>query len=275
MRRLGKKKGFTLVELSISIVFISVLSLTIVFIINNTVAVYRRGVTLNQINTVGMDLVDDFRVTIQNSPPVVLEDLCEKSGVSDCNANEAAVAGLVSLQVGGDVGGVGNVPIGGAFCTGAYSYLWNSGYVFSGDADDEALSFKYNSESGVQTKEGFRLLKVKDKNRVVCKKVSEDNEVDVTGEDETFKDDDLNELLATEGSLVLYDLYAPLPATNSVEKNSLYSVSFVLGTIHGGANITATGDFCKPPNSEDGKEKENFDYCAINKFNFAAQANGG
>ena len=35
----------------------------------------------------------------------------------------------------------------------------------------------------------------------------------------------------------------------------------------------SSGNFCKTPESFE--SDENFDYCAINKFNFAAQAIGG
>ena len=69
LKRGGSRRGFTLVELSLSLVFISILSLTIVLMINNAVESYQRGVTLNQINTVGMDLVDDIRTAVQNSSP--------------------------------------------------------------------------------------------------------------------------------------------------------------------------------------------------------------
>ena len=61
------KTGFTMIELSLSLVFVGILSIMMVLIISDTVASYRRGVTLNRINTVGMDLVDDMRSAVQNS----------------------------------------------------------------------------------------------------------------------------------------------------------------------------------------------------------------
>ena len=61
------------------------------------------------------------------------------------------------------------------------------------------------------------------------------------------------------------------PATNDLGKASFYSVSFILGTVQGGINVMSSGNFCKAPEEDD----SNFDYCAINKFNFAAQATGG
>ncbi len=76
MRKNSSKKGFTLVELSLSIAFIAILSITIALIINDAISTYRRGLTLNQINTTGMDLVDDIRTAVQNSPATPPIDTC-------------------------------------------------------------------------------------------------------------------------------------------------------------------------------------------------------
>ena len=64
-----KKEGFTLIELSLSIAFISVLSLAVALIITNSISAYHRGLVLNQINTTGMELVDDMRAAVQNALP--------------------------------------------------------------------------------------------------------------------------------------------------------------------------------------------------------------
>lgn len=58
------KAGFTLVELSLSIVLIAVLSIIVISMINNAVSAYHRGLVLNQVNTVGMGLVDDMRLSL-------------------------------------------------------------------------------------------------------------------------------------------------------------------------------------------------------------------
>ena len=170
------------------------------------------------------------------------------------------------------------------------------------DSGMEPLSFKYRRKNGddeviEETKENFRLLKIKDEKRSVCKYAIGKNDkesykrdgiidmtdvsdmADVPYGDALFDDDvifngEAMELLSADeqsAGLALYDLYSSAPATNTLGTVSLYSVSFVLGTVQGGANIRAAGDFCKAPAEADG----NFDYCAINKFNFAAQANGG
>jgi hypothetical protein len=88
-------------------------------------------------------------------------------------------------------------------------------------------------------------------------------------------DEYITDILKFEGSesnLMLYDLQSAKPADNG--RSSFYQISFILGTIHGGINVQSSGDYCATPEGYN-SEVENFDYCAINKFSFSAQAIGG
>ncbi len=285
MRRVGNKKGFTLVELSLSIAFIAILSITVALIINNAVSTYRRGIVLNQINTMGMDLVDDIRTAIQNSPAKSVKSECEivysdansRKNCQDDNATRfVLVKGFASVDGVGD-----NVPVYGAFCTGAYSYIWNSGYfdmrdgLINSKIEKAQVVYRIGGGSDLTIKD-FRLVKVKDRGRSVClSAVGKDSYTDNISNE--FKVDGLSEspeiLLSGDSSqsLALYDLSVAPPATNDLGTDSYYSVSFILGTVQGGINVMSSGNFCKTPEDYD----SNFDYCAINKFNFAAQAVGG
>ena len=271
MRRLGNKKGFTLVELSLSIAFIGILSITIALIINDAIATYRRGLTLNQINTAGMDLVDDMRAAIQNAPASIANSCGENENENymGCLQGHVAVLGMADeVRISNKPINAGEkVPVYGAFCTGVYSYIWNSGYFFASDAkvdpNEKAQLEGFDSD--------FRLLKVKDKNRAVCTEAKGNKFT--TGY--KLDEDSVAELLNAEdkSGLALYDLSVPVPAISEAKKTAFYSVSFILGTVQGGINVMSSGNFCKAPESND--NATNFDYCAINKFNFAAQANGG
>ena len=116
MRKLRGKQGFTLVELSLAVGFIALLSLTVTLIINDTVATYRRGITLNNINTTGMDLVDDIRAAIQSSPARSVLHECEAlysnaSDIATCKNDHAG--SLIILQKKADVvidGEKANIP---------------------------------------------------------------------------------------------------------------------------------------------------------------------
>ena len=74
-----------------------------------------------------------------------------------------------------------------------------------------------------------------------------------------------------EAPLALYDLYlAPLAATPNNDK-LFYSGSFILATISGGVNIMTASNHCQIPDDA-GYSTSGFNYCAVNKFNFAAQS---
>ncbi|MBQ2695230.1 type II secretion system protein [Candidatus Saccharibacteria bacterium] len=346
------RKGFTLIELALSLVFIGILSVSVVLIINDTTASYRRGMTLNHINTVGMDLVDDLRSAVQNSSSKsVLNECivfysdgtsnrtnCENDGgynfVSLTRVAKVRLEDDKMLGFEEDANGV-DIPVYGAFCTGSYSYIWNSGY-FEGnknrDADNQYVQYEasgevqnanpaylkysvapeYSGDDGVRynnglTKEEFdegndegnfvRLLKIRDDKRAVCASVVRNknksggndyinntydsynktnlgNEFDITVANGyvTLTEDPV-ELLLTDvySDLAMYDLEVSQPAESSTRQNSFYAVSFILGTISGGIDVKAKGQSCNPPSDQ---KIGYFDYCAINKFSFAVQANG-
>lgn len=299
------KKGFTLVELSLSIAFIAILSIIIVVIINNTISSYRRGMTLNKINSTGMDLVDDFRAAIQNSPSTAVTALCEiyKSGsneynncVNDGARNFVSVVRLGRVNINGQK--KNNVPVFGALCTGSYSYIWNSGYYANGQVDGVGraeLKYKMDSEEKVKN-DDFRLLKLEDRERAVCVSavIGDDPKIqnagysiqtvsNVSGKtiNSTFNIVNYQPLVEepidilatdTENNLALYDLWSAKPAESKSKRGLFYVASFILGTLQGGVDITAKGNFCATPGGF--KAAEDLDYCAINKFNIASQAMG-
>ena len=111
-----------------------------VLLIQNVTASYRRGLILNQINTVGMDLVDDLRFSIQNATSGSIVRMCElyyntdatsdsKRACKEDNGNSfVSVVKKADVIVGGKTIGT-EMPVYGAFCTGTYTFIWNSGYL--------------------------------------------------------------------------------------------------------------------------------------------------
>ena len=322
------KTGFTLVELSLSMVFISTLSLAVVLVIMGAVSSYHKSITLNQVNTVGAGLVDDMRAAIQDSNSNRLTNQCSRlfgnspSGglpgeqstpAKECEDNGAqnlvSVTRYASVTKDGVSISDSDLPVFGALCTGSYSYIWNSGYFFSEDnhyvigggmGPASLLYVESGQTETVQSKSDFRLLKVRDKERAVCAaaiKVSGNNVLDrydvtnINGGSSVFNttipgiissesvyaiDEEPAELLSNAGGgLALYSLSTSASEQVGIAKNIYYYTSFVLGTVEGGVNIDPAGSSCKPPEDYNDNLTGNFDYCAINKFNFAAMANGG
>ena len=349
----AKRRGFTLIELSLSLVFIGTLSILMVVMIQNAVSSYQRGMTLNKINTTGMDLVDELRMAVQNSSSDAVTSLWVdyddegSEGREKCLEDGADSFTRVTKYADvtlDDVETIEHVPVFGAFCTGSYSYIWNSGY-FLDDANSNVIEnggrdkqrkvegaepayLKYSIDGTTEEAVGkanwtsndglfgngednvgmFRLLKVRDDTRAVC--VSKMRQViDAVNDFENGKSmywshetmEDYNDYITSEfnimnqgtvytypttdeneapeeilardnnNDLVLYDLYTAKPAISSTRNNMFYAVSFIVGTVRGGINIKGTGQNCIPPADY---AREDFDYCAINKFNFAAQASG-
>ncbi|MBR6965442.1 hypothetical protein IKH83_04005 [Candidatus Saccharibacteria bacterium] len=303
MKKSRKKSGFTLTELSFAVLFVALLALTVIVITMNLIASYRRGLMLKQVNTVGNDLIDDLRASISSSSSNTLANLCELKFSTPAAARTAceqdgAYSATYLVRLGNVTVGkntrdektIQNAPLYGAFCSGSYSYIWNSGYYFSDNYEvtipSATLHYKLDGESNVKNISDFRLIKIKDPNRVVCiSKItangytkntdlfgSLNGNFNLTSSSDAFKEDAIDMLENdTYSDLAFYDLSVFRPAVDTTKRNVFYNGSFILATIAGGINITASGDYCATPEEYD---IEDFDYCAINKFNFAIQASG-
>ena len=308
-RSMGEKVrgGFTLVELALSLAFVGVLSMTVVLLIQSVSASYRRGLILNQINTVAMDLVDDIKVSVQNAGSDSVLSKCElyydagSSNRSSCMGDNASsfVSFTRYANVTAEGSDLGLMPVFGAFCSGLYTYVWASGYFESSDAYVRTVGVATPSLTTVASVSGktgrsysnssFRLLKVHDSDRSICVNAMKDqNSSNYVKHDEydnnkikpqmkveqsmITSDEDVVELLPKNkaANLVLYDLFVSTPAVNTTRSNLFYSGAFILGTIRGGINIRAIGNSCKAPDNG----YSDLEYCAINKFNFAAMAGG-
>ena len=328
------RNGFTLVELSLSLVFIAILSIAVVLVMTSAISSYHRSITLNKVDNVGASLMRDMKDAIRTASASSLKLLCEdnygsgSNALADCEEdggkNFASVVRYAKVKIGSiDNASNDSVPVFGAICTGTYSYIWNSGYFFNEyeytveDVDSAKLVYKLSSDNNTTTVSGFKLLKVKDEARKVCA-VAINNaggdpgagsdksnyNVDRTGEagsrignefnlasvipiDERpiqFLGDDSEigsgteggqiEEVKNSGNLAIYNMTTTVSEQRGITKNAYYYNSFILGTVQGGINIDASGNTCATSEG-DYRAVENLDYCAINKFNFAALATGG
>ena len=316
------KKGFTLIELSFAIAFISILLITITLITNEIVSIYRKGYAIKSINQVGRDLIDDFQNSITQSPPTSTAAFCEANykdddtSMQNCEANHGFYSVYqqyysgVKVTSGSDNADVKQVPTGGIFCSGKYSYIWNTGYLFNTDGsyefsgtsqnpqDDLKIEVRYRlaGASADTTTKNFRLLKVEDAARAICASTVPARETGSTNRGYpdpskaligpgvadgtaireitipgTLANDPEELINESDSSLALFDLVVFQPARVTSTNRLLFSGSFILATVSGGVDIMATGDYCQAPSYF----SADFSYCAINKFNFTIQASGG
>lgn len=324
-KNMKTKLGFTLIEVAISMVFIGVLSITVVLLIQNATASYQRGMILNQVNTVGMDLVDEFRVAVQNSTSDPIARMCETyyeqntaagSNWSKCINDNANSFIMVTKKAQVEIEGKNydNMPVFGAFCTGTYTYIWNTGYFDQENTAEYALANmtarKVNGTSPAVLldasdpnfkREGFWLLRIYDAERSVCIKAMEDQIGSAGGKAKNayvplssytngkisnnfYISDEMKDVAASRGEDGI-ELLKKDGTRNDLVLYDLYIAKPALSATR--ANMFYSGSFILGTtrgginiNVSGNNCKppadwtSELDYCAINKFNFAVQAGG-
>ncbi len=269
-----------MIETTLAMAFISVLMLLVAILIMQISAIYTKTLTVQSVEAAGSEVIDNFKRSINASLMVMDKSKC--SGVqeafkSTCE-DDKAYKYIFQQYESTNVFENKNVQTSGVFCSGYYTYFWNSGYVLSNpDVGRYRAKVHYNYNGNSKTLSDFRLLRVLDVNGKVCQeKVSSTYSINVQAENIQYNlgsiTDEPTELLnSSEVQLALYDLKIFRPATHPLSGRAFYAGTFVLGTQQGDIDIKANGDYCRAVPQGNVTE---FDYCAINKFNFAAQALG-
>lgn len=315
--RKGTKNGFTLIELSFAVAFISVLLITITLITNEIVSIYRKGYSIKTVNQVGRDLIEDIQNSIMESPPASVAAFCSAHYYGDnqttskehCNSNNGFYSVYQQFYAKANIRDSEKensmVPIGGLFCSGKYTYIWNSGYLFStdgsytftdapqNDPSNLRLSVKYQIDGREKSDSNFRLLKIEDSSRAICASTLTSADTESVaypdpskillspGNTESYSNrtitvpfslaDEPEEILSeSDAPLALFDFVVFEPARVASTSRLLFSGSFILATTTGGVDITTASNYCKAPSNF----SADFSYCAINKFNFTIQASG-
>ena len=276
-----KKKGFTMIETTLAMAFISVLMLLVAILIMQISAIYTKTLTMQAVNNTGSEIIDDFKRSINASLMVMDGSKCsglQSAYQSTCKNDKAYKYIYQQYETNSLRDDHKTIQTSGVFCSGYYTYFWNSGYVLANASASNyraKVSYTYNGSS--KTLSDFRLIRVLDVNGKACQdKVSNTYSLNTSADNVWYNlggvPDEPAELIdSTEVQLALYDMKIYRPATHPLSGRAYYAGSFVLGTRQGDIDIKANGDFCKSP--PQGHVTE-FDYCAINKFNFAAQAIG-
>ncbi len=283
--------AFTITELSISMAFISMLLIAISGTIMYALSIYQKGVTIRNLNETSQALIDEISRSIAASgnpePDCGLlrgQYVNLQKNKEACNTDSTK---MFYFQQRGNVDIVAesttieDVPLRGFFCTGKYSYIWNSGYLLDTNHYKNASleTFKINFSNGPASDDSdFRFLRVEDSNRLVCAEAWTDGDykeglprdtITISSLDKAKSQELLNS--GAETSLAFYDFSVFTRTYHQIASHSLYSGSFILGTTTGSVDITAESNTCKE--KSDGLSTD-FAYCAINKFNFAVRAGG-
>lgn len=226
------KDGFTLIELMLSMSFISVLLIAIAMTTIQISHIYTKGITLREVDQAGRTVSDELQRTIAASSPF---DVTPKKDDSPLTATSKYV-----VRDGG-----------GRLCLGQYTYVWNYGKALAGGAGAPAIFNKYDDGSEV------RFAKVSDPGGSLCAKP--DLNIDKT------KARDL--LTSGDRDLVLHAFTITKTAKDDETNQALYGITMVIGT-NDRQQLTTDDASCKPPAEGAGDEA----YCSVNQFDIIARA---
>ncbi len=334
----ASKSGFTIVELTLTMSFVAVLLITIAIVTTNIVTIYQKGLTLKAVNSVGRSLVDEFTTAISTAPTIDRTSLCRNliknpdasqadTAIKKCEEDNARNY-IFQERLGeppeeGDFAG-DKVQYGGIFCTGNYSYLWNTYY---GIETGHTLGLEYLEKSangstgskqklpqaGKDDKEQIRLIRINDPTYRLCSAATDPGSyepqvanlkngiindyysIDITEKANSTQDIPLSNPIPQPESgllsefdldLLLYELKVFKQSQDNITRRIYMAGTFILATGRGNVDVTRSGDYCNINDIERFENQENqgsgsifdsgseFNYCAINKFNFASRTAG-
>lgn len=292
------RSGFTMVELSITLAFLAVLLISIAIITTNIISIYQKGMTIKAVNSVGRGLIEELTTGINTAPSVDTTSLCNSLANASAEDIEACLEDSAFKYVYQATYNAEGQQYNGIFCTGYYSYIWNTYY---GVDSGHTLNLRYlpNTGGSAQTIEAPRLLRVEDRTYRVCSTAMESRRYRSTLTSNATLDITtlaVNTSLANripepqsgmlsefDLDLMLYEFTVFPISQDAVTLRTYMAGTFILATLRGDVDITRSGDYCTVGNISGGSFSDNsssydlgseFNYCAINKFNFAARTAG-
>ena len=234
--KLRTTHGFTIIELMLSMTFVSVLMVMIALTVMQIANIYNKGTTMRAVDQAGRSVSADIQTTVAASQPLDIG--------SDGNGG---MNFRLQTHVGGDI----NNPDGGRLCTGSYSYIWNTG---------SGLKNPVNRYAAIDDQ--IRLVKVRDTGALYCS----DTTLSVNKSDAT-------ELLSSgDRELSIQSLRIVPAASDPITQQALYLVKLEIGTsdeasLSRAVTLNSIDTTCKPPSDKDSQQ----DFCAVNKFEFSVR----
>ena len=261
------KTGFTMIETTLSMAFISILLLMTTFLIIQMSAIYQKTLTVKSVNDTAQEIIEDLTRHIHASTIVSTSAKCSRinqTSRGDCERDNAFK--FIFREYEHNLNGK-NVPTNGIFCSGLYTYIWNTGYTFK-EANGQNYRARINGNNN------YRLVRAFDPGGELCLQNINGNtyQYNPSISAPSYSVSSPEELLSTaESDLAVYDMRIFHPARHAYSGQAYYAGTFVLATLQGDIDIKASGEYCKA--SKDAQFDE-FTYCALNKYNFAAEATG-
>lgn len=238
MNRVTKKQqGFTLVELTLAMAFISLLLLAIALTVIQIGSIYNQGTTIKEVNQAARDMNDDLNRNISSVDPIDLS--------KDYVLTPSAAA-----------------PAGGRLCLGSYTYIWNY-------AKGIAANSPYVANANGTP---VRFMRVADSSKAYCTKsgtapaLKDVRASDLGNAQELLKigDHDLG--------IHDFSFATPVPASavDAVTHEQLYTINYLIGTSDITA-LNATQTACLAPNLTNANPL----FCDVEQFSLVVRAGHG
>lgn len=241
MIRQTSQKGFTLIELMLSMAFIGALLVVIAMTSMQIMHTYTKGLTVREANQTGRTISDDIQRTVAASPVFKVEPI--KTGAASEDEKADYIASRYVQKDGG-----------GRLCTGNYTYAWNYGKTkeMSGDTGAPSVYNTYQDSDDL-----IRFIKVDDAGGTLCSDLNQ-----------KINKAQAKELLSGgDRSLAVQQFTITPGASSTASGQALYAVSMTLGTNEQG-QLNVASATCLPPKEGSGNE----DFCAINRFDIVVRA---
>lgn len=248
-----RSNGFTLIELMLSMAFVSILLVTIAMTVMQMAAIYNRGITLKEVNQAARDISDDMRRSVQSSSIFVV------------NTDGSDSTNLVQTRSSVNDS---NVVVTGRLCLGKYSYIWNTASAIETGFNDRA---RFLTSSAGAAGDDVNLVKVADSTKKYC---SKDSSGRLLYKDILYTDANNATELLKQGDRTLRLLYFNVETNDSgydpLSSQRLYTVSYTLGTGNTSAMLLQNGvpTACLGPT----EENSDFAYCNVQQFSIALRA---
>ena len=246
-----KQQGFTLIELSLAMTFISFLLIGIAMTIIQVAAIYNRGTTSKDLNQLSREINVDI----------------------DRNISAAGSLNLSTDYVNSPASASAQTADGGRLCLGTYSYVWN--YAEALEKNNGGVA-KYPAGNDAVV----RLVKVEDPGSVYCTKNPRTGLLankDIRSQD-VGKTKEL--LQVGDHTLGLHSFVfkmAPDSAMDATTGQQIYSLSYIVGTTRISAlNIAdSTIDPAQTACLAAGKPNADPLYCNVQKFSLVVRTGNG
>jgi len=225
------KTGFTLIELSIGLAFISILLISITTSTIQLGNSYNRGITMKTVSQAGRSIIADLQSEFRAVEPI-------------------------SAQIqGSDYVLIPNTsnPTGGRLCLGSYSYIWN----YATTSKINVNSNYYSDDSNTR----IRLVKISDQNKSYC--TANPNYPPIP------KSSARELLTSGDRDLSLYSFNISNSSYDAWSNSKAFYISFKLGTMSfnsSGVPITSPVDIAALKCKDPGQAGANLAYCVIEEF---------